>query len=1151
MKTEDFLKSLHRSNILPVTVMEKLEAKLSNTDKHVSPKSITKYLIEKGFLSRYQAKQLLSGEMTPADEIQIQVSRESSQDTDELLRDLRGPAPVPLDATRIAGENFSADDDEIDVVNVDYERTIQQGLSPVIPTGITDPLSGFGFGVETVKESEGVIPATGSFAGKKAKANQWESRWLFIGFALLGLCLIAGLVLVVTLYKTESSAVWESALDEFNKGRYNAALTSMLRFVEDYSSDEKVPDARVKIANCELRVPYDAGQWENTLDGAKRVLPRLEGELAAIGKETMFDDIRSDLSVILPGTALGFTLAAIEAPDVPTKEAQLNLAIEANNLLNESAYVPGSYRKNPGVENVLTEITNNIAIAKRQIQMENDYAKSLTDIGQATAEGKTGEAFEFYFQLTGKYPELSIRSGLRESVAAISKREADLVRSMDSSIVAATVPVSPIVSTIVVGTKSGTESVAGPGDQMLVKLIDGSLFGFRADNGHIVWRKHVGLTTTFHPVWLEEEQNSGEMIAVDGDLNHLMRIDPTTGNEVWRINIGETFADPYVSPARILVTTFSGKVIKVDPETGEAPRAAQLPQTARVSAVPLSDSPLVYQVSEHSNLYVINSETMECREVYYLGHRHGTVSIPPCAISDHLVVAENGADYCKLHVIRPVENGLLLERAQPPFRLDGQVSDPIVKYGRWGLVVTDQGDLRMLEVNKGSEHDPVTVVASKKYASGPLSRKFMLAVEGQLWNASTGLRRFKIQKTAADFKEEVVANSLDTFIAPSSLIGETLFHVRRRNDSSLVSVSAVNATSLVEIWRNDFGAPLAGALPKGDTGLIAVSAQGDIFELDATALAGGIMNAPISRGSSVVQTLIFDRVIPIDDQQLVAVGPAERASLINYDPRRNPASQLSDMQSPCDKPACHPVLFGPNLLVAALRGQVFRIDPLTGRAVGAPFQPELQPNVPVIYREPAVLEDGQTFVIGNADGEFFLVSADADRSLQRIDQISHGAGLVSPMIAVNGRAIGVCRSASDQLVSVSGAGKLVFEKSLNLPGGYVSGPTAIGNGTFLVVVDTGMTVCYDSELNLKWQAEVPSAEFAGAKQVGEPLMVDGGMLLAFESGLLVMLDPESGAVNSSIDLGQGLSGAPVRLGDAYFVPGMDGTLHRIESLSGQ
>lgn len=1153
MKTEDFLRSLRSSNILPVAVMDKLDAKVSNTDKHVSPKSIAKYLIEKGFLSRYQAKQLLSGELTPADDIQIQVSRESSQDTDELLRDLRPAAPEPMDATRIAGDNYSADDDEIEVVDVDYEPTLHQGLDPVVPgahPGIVDPLGGFGFDAEATVETEDEAVLTGTFAGKKAKANQWESRWLFIGFALLGLFIIAAIVLAVTLFKTDASAAWERALDEFNKGRYPAALTSMTQFVNDYPRDDKVADARVKIANCELRVPYDARQWENTLNGAKRVLPRLEEELLKLDQDVKFDDIRGELSVILPGTALGFTLVAIDAPDVPTKEAQLKLALDAKDLIDNSSYVPGSQRKNPGVAQVLTDVTNNIAIIKRQIQMENDYAQSLTDITTATAAGKTGEAFQFYFSLIGLYPELGIRPELREAVSAISKSEAGLVRDVDPSINAVDAPASPIVSTVVLGTRSGADTIAGTGDQLLVKLIDGSLFGISASSGDIVWRKYVGLKTTFHPVFLDE-QESGEMIAADSENYHLLRFDPKTGNESWRINIGEPFVHPYVSASRILVTTNSGKVIKVDPETGEAPRAAQLPQKASVSAVPLSDSPLVYQISDHSNLYVINSETMECREVYYIGHRSGAILVPPFGFSDHLLIAENGADYCKLHVIRPTDNGAMLEKAQPPFRLDGQVWDPVVRYGRWGLVVTDQGDLRMFEVNKGSDMEPVTVVASRRYAPSRPSAKFILAVEGQLWNAAAGLRRYKIQKTQADFKEEAVDNSLDTFIAPSTLIGETLYHVRRRYDSSMVSVSAVNATTLAEIWRNDFAAPLAGVLPGSENSLVAVSAQGDIFDLDATTLAGGTINKPNSRGSTVVQTLIFDQVIPLGENKIVAVGPAQRASLLTYDPQRNPTTQLSEMQSPCDKPACHPVLFGPNLLVAALRGQVFRIDPLTGKAVGAPFQPELQPNVPVYYREPAVIEDGKTFVIGNADGEFYLVSADEERSLQMIDQVSHGPGLVSPLIAVNGRAIGVCRGNADELVSISAEGRLVFEKTLNLPGGYVSGPVPVGNGTFLIVVDSGMTVCFDSDLNQKWQVEAPSAEFAGAKQVGNPVLVDDGLVLAYESGLLVSLDPESGVINSSIDLGQGLSGAPVKSGDAWFVPGVDGTLHRIESLSGR
>ncbi len=517
-------------------------------------------------------------------------------------------------------------------------------------------------------------------------------------------------------------------------------------------------------------------------------------------------------------------------------------------------------------------------------------------------------------------------------------------------------------------------------------------------------------------------------------------------------------------------------------------------------------------------------------------------------MSDHLIIAENGADYCKLHVLRPTEDGLSLEQAQSPIRLDGQVTEPIVRYGRWGLVVSDAGDLRMLELNKGQEAEPVTVVASIRFSPTRPTRKFLLADSGQVWSAAFGLRRYKIKKATAEFEEERVEDSLDTFIAPSTLINETLFTVRRRHDSAMVSIAAMDATTLEEIWRNDFAAPLAGVSRQGDAGLAAVSSQGDVFRIDSSTLNQAVFNRPELRGSTVVQTLVFDEVIPFDDERFVAIGPPQRSSIINVDFRRDPASQLSNLKSPTNRPACRPVRFGDHLLVAALRGQVFRIDPLTGGPVGAPFQPELQPNVEVQWREPAVLVDGQRFVIGNADGDCFLVAAEGASALTRVDQLSLDGRLVSPLMTVAESAVGVCRNETDQLVKLTGDQKLAIAKAVDLPGGYVSGPIPAGNDRLLLTLDSGNTVCYDSQLDRLWETALPPGELPRDKIAGHPLVSEGRLIIACQSGLLVSLDAASGELIGTRQLGQPISGAPFAFDNAWLVPGIDGTLHRLERL---
>ena len=198
-----------------------------------------------------------------------------------------------------------------------------------------------------------------------------------------------------------------------------------------------------------------------------------------------------------------------------------------------------------------------------------------------------------------------------------------------------------------------------------------------------------------------------------------------------------------------------------------------------------------------------------------------------------------------------------------------------------------------------------------------------------------------------------------------------------------------------------------------------------------------------------------------------------------------------------------------------------------------------------------MLVDGESFVIGDAGGKFYLVTADAERSLKRTDQMDYDKALVSPLIPAGGKAIGVCRGNVDELVLISADGKLAVEKMAELPGGYVAGPIPVGDDRFLLILDTEQTVCFDGQLNQVWQMRAAEDNQIGDKLAGLPITIDGQVWMAFESGRIMSIDMNNGEVTSQLEVNQSISGPPLAYGDSWWVPGSDGTLHRLESLSSQ
>ncbi|MDG1807172.1 MAG: PQQ-binding-like beta-propeller repeat protein [Pirellulaceae bacterium] len=1155
MTTAEFLNELENFKIVPPEIMQKLRSKIEKTDKDVSAKSIAKYLIDKGYLTNYQANQILTGATKAAasEELDLDVPSQQTDDTNELLKDLNPAANATkptIEQTRNYTEQDIVDLGDADIGNEIIEpvgtEMLQQDFDPISgqPVGGYDPLGG-SYDGDLGGEEE--ADPNEVFRGKKSKKNQWDSRWIYIGSSILALLGMLGVILAFTIFKADSSKLWETAVDNFNNGRYSQALADFENYVKSFPSDSKVADAQVKIANCTLRTSYDSKQWENTLTRAETVLPELLAVLEEEEQVEKFGDLRSELGVILPGTALGFSSKGLDSDDVEVKKSQLALAEQTMQLIDNPTYVPSSEKRKPGVATNLTLLADNIAKIKRQITMERDYVTAVDSMNSLTDSGDTKAAFQTFLELTSKYPELKVREEIQQAMMNISLREAELVETIDVDLATPDRPASPISSSVVLATKTGKKSILGLSNEMLVYLIDGTLYGIQAVDGNVIWQRYLGVETLIEPVWLGEP-NKSDVIAVDSENHDLIRFSSTDGAELWRVNIGEPFAQPNVTPLGLLVTTRSGKVMNIEPADGSTGQAAQVPKECSVSGVVISGLPFIYQLADDSNLYVISAETMTCREVFYLGHDPGSVSVRPFVISGFMLVPVNAANYCNLHVLKPFENGLKLDDAQTSIRFKGQVKSPIIRYNRWAIVMSDTGDLQMIEINKADEELPAETVVSQAVAVKRVGSNYLLADSQQLWICGGyGIRRFRIQNAVGKFSEKGVTNNLDAFLGPLSLNGETLFHLRRRSSSSMVSVSAVDSETLKEIWRTDFAAPLAGPpITDGDR-MIAVSAQGDVFEITDDVVDQGRSNSPSVRGSTVVQSLVFDNMVDFGDRYVVT-GPADRKSILALNMSESPPSKLSELQPPADKPACDPVAFGDTLLVATKRGQVFRIDPRTGRPVGAPFQPPLTPNTDTFWRRPLVLDSQKRFMIGDAEGQLFLVESEGDNSLQKIHELQLDGLLLSPLVGAAGSAYAVVRDDSgDLLVGIPYADQMQVTGSVALPGGYVAGPLPIGDDLMVVLVDTGETVCFNTALEQQWAVEIPPGD--NDQLAGAPVLLNGQLVMAFVSGKIVAVDPASGEVKNSVDLGRPISHPPVELNGKLLVTGTDGTLHQLDALN--
>lgn len=1178
MKAQDFLSYLESQNLIPGQLLKKLHKKIEDAGREVSASSIASYLVKKDIVSKQEALGWMSGAENSLakveEELVVNVGAErDSQDTNDLINLAGPPSPGVTQPEMLGDEDMLVDADDIDIEIVDdippeaiieekpktvskrkaksveveqveeIEEVVELGAEQIVQPN-ADPLFDPAVGAvdpfsspeqEQTVEQETAVAKDYSF-GRKKRGNQWLSKWPLIGSGVALTLLILLGVIVFALSRVSPERLWDEANEKLVSGNYSGAREQFIQFYTKYPGEDDAGLAEVLAANCELRIPFDGGQWDIVYQRAAESLPRLEEE------NERFSDIHDDLAVILPRTAIGFSELALKESTISGKQSKLDDTLKMMELVAAPEFVPGSQRRRDTVERDIETAQNNIKVIQYQIRMEQDYEAALEEIDSRVEAGETDNAFGIFSNLSRQYPELESRQPLRDSLRKISKRESDLVNTIDVNYSGEDAkPESPVLNTVLLATRSGKPASVDQGAVSF--LIDGSVYGFSTVDGKVLWRHFVGQQTLLHPLWVSDTYE--EVLVIDQRDHSLMKVNAITGEPVWRTIIGSEFNSPVVIDERAVVSKVSGEIVSLDLSNGSASRATQLPQELENSPTVADRDPYIYQAGSYSNLYVISRTDLTCQEVYFLGHKPGMIVVPPFYTSGHLLVAVNGTDYCNLHVLRTTDRGLRLERAQSTFRLDGKVTTPIFKYGRWAIVVTNTGDVRMLEVNLGDEEQPVTVVASgtSKFKKDIIN--YLMSVDGNAYLAGAGLARLKIKKTQSKFEAEKFANNLDTFVGPTHKRGDVLYHVRRRNASALMSVSAVDAVTLSEIWRNDLSAPNAGGLFSFNDSLHAVSSQGDLFAMGEPSSAFEVIDQPI-RASNVMQSLLFTQLIQLSDSQFVAMGPDDRRAILKLDLNRSPPSSLTTLGDSITNPTCESIGFANSLVVATGRGQIYRVNPNNGESIGAPFQPLLEPQVTINWNKPVVTKPDQEFVISDTKGRMFLVQADGSDALRKVAEFTNEFPFISQMAKVGERVYCVAQNdLNDSLVRYSYDGEFLEAGQVAIPTGYVAGPFVVGD-KLLVINNEGKLLCFDEELNSQWSMDIPRDRFSGT-----PLLVDGSMLISMESGLVLMVNMESGETIRQFNVGQPLSGNPVFFDGKTIVTGLDGTVHLLDLEAGQ
>ncbi|MGI9456916.1 MAG: tetratricopeptide repeat protein, partial [Aeoliella sp.] len=368
MTAEEFITALEAKQLLPKPMVEKLRQKTSSESKPLSAKSLARFLIDKGHLSKHQAMAVLAS----GGEVKSSVPKST-------------PKEEPK-AAEHSGIEFP--DDELQDLSSSAEWSVDEG-------------GGFAEAAAT----ESAIPTTKSKKRKRKKENEWDSPLLLIGGGSLVLLLIVGGVVAFILNAEGADKTLEEARNAMNDGSYGKGIANYQQFVEKWPSHSDFSSARVELAMAQIRQMVESGNHSKALETTNT-------ELRLIGGESAFNEAQEQLSELLPRIARALADKAEASEDVDESKKLFEEAKSALGLTNNTKYIPKSRRDKTELEGIRQTIDR---IERRQESM-TDLTATLDVIEKAIVENDTQTAYAAQQALVEKHPALATNTKLADAL---------------------------------------------------------------------------------------------------------------------------------------------------------------------------------------------------------------------------------------------------------------------------------------------------------------------------------------------------------------------------------------------------------------------------------------------------------------------------------------------------------------------------------------------------------------------------------------------------------------------------------------------------------------------------------------------------------------------------------------------------------------
>ena len=1038
---------------------------------------------------------------------------------------------------------------------LDEELSTLSGGLPSLGAGPLDALMGDPSLAEAVQETsplDAPAPAKESPLAPSAGAG-WGSRrraqrrlWIWLGAAAAGvLAIIVTIIWVAT--RQDPTKLLQPADAAYQQGAYAEAIKKYDAFLARFPRLAVSGRVRVRRGLARLQLALAESNDESAaLEAARTVLPE-------ISPEAEFDaEAGPVLATLLPPVA--------EASASYVQRHPTSIAHSEEMLALAQQYIPAADKPRER----LGKVEAILALLRQRDAGDEELKRATAAIQQAVEAKDLKEAYRVRTALLNAYPQFSKYDALAEAVAKIATAEQAAVAWVATPQAAGKEPAvekEPAVatlSTVIVAQRKFTASPPEAEGHVIFAAAAGAVYGLEAGSGKVLWRTFVG----FNPDGRDEgctptaiaPQADSDVVMAAASHREVQRVEAATGRVKWRYAVAEGLCgEPVVADDQVLAATRSGRLVVIDAAKGNSAGFVQFPQALGGAAAVDPSRKLVFQAADSDNLFVLAMRDKRCCQVFPLGHGPGSIVAPPVVFGDYLLLAVNDAaggsslQVLEIHSVEPRSSAPPLQWVQT-IPLKGHVDVGPSIAGQRLLLTTDHGDVHLLERSAAGAKLPLREVTGIQLDGGAGLVRFPLLQAGTCLVGDVHLASFEIQPGNNKLLPAWRDKSEGALCQTPMAIGLTVFSMRHMGDLPGVVVSAVSADKGEPYWQTCLAAPLVGEPTVSSDGrkVTAVTALGGVFELPVRASTGLAAvdqpaAAPLSGPPRPVTCVVrcgtkLALVVPPSGAIPPEGGTTSADQVLAFGPA-DPQKPLASWVLPASL-ACSPIAFADGLLSPLGVGQIYLLDPLSGKGLITPFQPRLQPGALPSWRGPVVVGDKQVVISDGRNRLYRLqLVTEPESHLDVVAKVELAEPIVSSL-ATTGKA--VC--------GVDVAGKLDFfllpdlahpSQQHALAGRCVWGPCRIGNRVMLAT-DAGTCYCFDESGQLVWQAALPYGPLAGA-----PLAVKDYYLLAAASGVVWRAEAASGKELRKVDVGCPLATGPVLLGNRLLIGGHDGSLYQI------